>query len=171
MKKGEVVIYIDHNGKTHDAMIIAVRPMFKCGRCGLVSVQMTLEDCRGKYKPHRPKELIDTPMLTLSYPDATGVKVVDSVVHQSHPSKNESNPDLPRYVLNAWKRTDEGHVALPADHPHFDHPFAAYPAGGQLPRPPVSRPRHDEQLRRHQAGSDPVAVPEGEVRKTAYDRP
>lgn len=49
------------------------------------------------------------------------VKVYD-VKHISMLDR-ETNPDLTTFHVNAWKYEDEGHAALPEDHPAFDHPF------------------------------------------------
>jgi hypothetical protein len=63
------------------------------------------------------------PLVTLIYnapPTGEPQEVID-VPHISHPSRQETNPDLPSYPLHAWKHEEEEHRELPEDHPVHDH--------------------------------------------------
>jgi hypothetical protein len=131
MINGEFIKYIDTKGKEHNAQVISFRS----------------------------DEMSDEPLVTLSYvaPGRTIAVTVTDVVHQSHPSKDEPNPDLPRIVLHAWKYVDEGHVAPAADHPVFDHAHERPKTDefGQVI--PKARPHFEKQVAQHK--SNPAFVP------------
>ena len=57
--------------------------------------------------------------ISLAYVDPNGeerdnvVRVFD-IPHESHPSKDEINPDLPRVAVNCWRRLDQESSNSPA---------------------------------------------------------
>lgn len=97
IKKSDAVVYIDGFGREHDALVTVVNERYP-GRVTLVYVDVNL-------------------------PEPENVKKIYDVAHVSDASKQEPNPDLPSYDVNAWKERGELHRALPEDHPAFDHPF------------------------------------------------
>jgi hypothetical protein len=126
--KGHEVIYVDQVGAEHAALVTAMNGMHE----GFVSLIY-----------------IDP-----QAPESENVKKLFDVAHASHPSKDESNPDLPRYVVNAWKEPGESHLVLPSDHPAMDHPFRPVAVDQDGVRIPIARPEYEAQVAAHQAGED-----------------
>jgi hypothetical protein len=126
--KAGKVIYIDQAGREHEALVTAMNGMHD----GFVS--LIYIDPRA--------------------PEAENVRKVFDVAHVSHPSKDESNPNLPRYVINAWKEPWESHLALPSDHVAFDHPFRPVDVDQDGIPIPISRPEYEAQVAAHRAGPD-----------------
>lgn len=116
------VIYLDTKGKEHEALVFAVNPLNE----GYVSLVYVDE----------------------SRPDADNVVKLFDVRHMA--TIEETNPALPTYHLNCWKDPYEDHLALPADHPAFDHPhLPTTDADGKVI--PVDRPEYDAQVASYQA--------------------
>jgi hypothetical protein len=126
--KGHRVIYVDQVGREHAALVTAVNGL-NDGYVSLVYVDAKADETDNV------------------------IKEID-VAHASDPSKDESNPDLPRYVLNAWKEPGEFHQALPADHPAMDHPFLPVVVDQDGIPIPIARPVYEAQIAAHQAGPD-----------------
>ncbi len=114
MEKGKTVVYIDPAGVPHDALVLAEN--------GLNPGFVTLA------------------YVDLQAPESTNLKTVFDVPHFTDGSKDETNPAKPRYALNAWREHDEAHLGIPADHPHFDHPFKPADVAQNGEPIPVSRP-------------------------------
>lgn len=91
---GDLKIYIDPAGVSHNALVTAPNPA--------------------------SPDVLD---LVYVHP-TDGIKQVYGILPATDPSKKENNPDLPSYPLNAWKNPGDDHLQLPADHPNNDHPFA-----------------------------------------------
>lgn len=130
VEKQEHIIYIDGLSKEHDAIVTAVNQRGDyCSVCQssdrsdrrFVGGAPCTND--SFHKGTAPGEHY----VTLVYVDVHRnesdnlVKVYD-VKHISM-LERETNPDLTTFHVNAWKYEDEGHAALPEDHPAFDHPF------------------------------------------------
>jgi hypothetical protein len=114
MKKGTTVIFIDPAGVEHDALVFAENGM----NPGLLSVLF----------------------IDMSAPDQDNAKRVYDIPHFSDSSKDEINPELPRYAVNCYKEYGEAHLVPPADHPMFDHAFKSADVAQNGERIPVSRP-------------------------------
>lgn len=143
--KGTTVVYIDPAGAEHDALVTAINPLHE--------------------------NVIDIAYVDMGAVEAENLKKVFAVVHASDPSKDEvrehpvsdaalasvgqveidGNPELPRYVINAWKYKVEEHKALPVDHPQFDHPFKQPDLAQNGEVIPVERPGFDADKAGHLA--------------------
>lgn len=154
MEKSKAVAYIDPSGKEHVLLVTAINGLNE----GFIS---------GVY-------------VDASAPENDNVRKVFDVPHMSHPSRQEvrttpvsdparaavgeveveGNIDLPSYPLNCWKELGEQHLALPPDHPHFDHPFATFEedperraaiavTGGKPI--PAERPEYEKHIAAHNA--------------------
>jgi hypothetical protein len=123
-KKQDAVIYIDGYGREHDALVTAVN--------------------------EREQGFVTLVYVDVNAPEPENVKKLFDIAHVSHASKQEPNPDLPSYDVNAWKQRGELHRALPADHPAFDHPFLLPKldeAGNVIP---IDRPKTVAEVQSHQ---------------------
>jgi hypothetical protein len=122
--KGTSVLYIDPSGKEHTFLVTALNGLNE----GFIS---------GVY-------------VDMTAPEPDNLKSVYDIPHMSHESRQETNPDLPRYVVHCWKEKGESHLALPADHPQFDHP--GEPRTGEHGQQIVKeRPLHEANIAARQA--------------------
>lgn len=164
MHKTEPVIYIDPFGKEHVALVFAAkRKSTYRDRNGVehtlfTPVDQGTDDC-----------LVSGIYIDATAPESDNLKRFYDVVHFTDPSKEETNPALPTYEVNAWKELGEEHSALPSDHPAFDHPFHReferdekgnfkLDANGNkiLKQPP--RPEYDAHVAEHRAKPETQAA-------------
>lgn len=97
--------------------------------------------------------------LSLSYQDVEGRSIdVYDVPHFTHPSREETNPDLPTFHLHCWKNRGEDHTPIPKDHPMFDHPFEPITKDDDGRRVPKPRPMYDAVIAEHMASKLPSAA-------------
>lgn len=89
MKKGTTVIYVDPAGKEHEALVKALNGLNE----GFITVTY----------------------IDVDAPEAENLKTVFDIAHMSHSSKDESNPGLPRTVLNAWREKESDGLPSAAD--------------------------------------------------------
>lgn len=129
--KGTTVTYVDPFGKEHDALVTAENGLHP-GFLTLVYVDVNA-------------------------PEPENVKKLYDIAHISDPSKEETNPDLPTYHVNAWKERYEQHRMLPEDHPAFDHPFHAVERDQEGIPIPVHRPDYMSDVDAHLASGTPSA--------------
>jgi hypothetical protein len=146
-KKGQAVLYIDGFGREHEALVTAVNGM-NLGFVTLVHVD-------------------------INSPEADNIRKIFDVAHVSHESKQEPNPSLPSYDVNAWKFVGEIHRALPTDHPAFDHPFLPQKTDEQGNVIPIPRPATDAELTAHQASqtAKPAVADAGPTDAVPADEP
>jgi hypothetical protein len=132
MSKGQPLIYIDTKGEEIYAQEVSRRyvPVEKDGK-------VIREDL----------------LVSLQHPGPTPGQPITlhDLVHFTHPSKDEANPELPRIALHCWKYPGETHEQPAKDHPIHDKPF-------ELPQKdkmgnviPKARPQHEAHIARHQA--------------------
>jgi hypothetical protein len=119
MKVNDSVIYIDPQGVERNALVAAINGLHE-GVIDLVYVDANSE-----------------------------VQKKFGIVHASDESKQENNPDLPSYQLNAYKLPGEEHKALPSDHPAFDHPFKAAEKDDDGNVIAQSRPEYEAEVSEH----------------------
>jgi hypothetical protein len=93
-EKASVVIYIDRASVKHKALVVGVNNL--------------------------NPDVLDVAYFDLK---SDALKTEFGVPHMSDESKKETNPELPQYSLNCWKKYGEEHLAIPVDHPANDHPF------------------------------------------------
>lgn len=123
-KKQDAVVYIDGYGREHDALVTAVN--------------------------EREQGYVTLVYVDVNAPEPENVKKLFDIAHVLHASKQEPNPELPSYDVNAWKQRGELHRALPEDHPAFDHPFLPAKvdeAGNVIP---IDRPKTVAEAQAHQ---------------------
>ncbi|HEV7674389.1 MAG TPA: hypothetical protein VGQ12_07655 [Candidatus Angelobacter sp.] len=125
MNKGSVVLYIDRASVVFAALVVGVNNL--------------------------NPEVLDVAYFD---PKTDALKTEFGVPHMSDDSKKETNPALPQYSLNCWKRLSEEHLALPVDHPANDHPFEQKKQddSGRLIAKP--RPEFDKHVAEHNAEPD-----------------
>jgi hypothetical protein len=131
MKKGEFVTYIDNFGREHDALVFAVNP--------------------------RDSQLASLVIIDVNAPENANTQLLYDIPHASHDTRQESNPELPVYTLHAWKEEGEKHLAMPTDHPAFDHPFKEPEYDEAGIRKEKERPDYAAQLAEHQASLPSMA--------------
>lgn len=138
MRANDVIIFIDSKGVSHNALVKSFRQHMDASN-----------------------ELVDQePLVTLTYhkpPTDEPTELID-VPHMGHPSRQESNPDLPTYALHVWKFEDEEHLELPPDHPVHDHPFesAKFDDDGKVI--PKHRPIYEKHIQWHKAAKAGVTL-------------
>lgn len=123
-KKQDAVVYIDGYGREHDALVTAVN--------------------------EREQGFVTLVYVDVNAPEPENVKKLFDIAHVSHESKQEPNPDLPSYDVNAWKQRGELHRALPEDHPAFDHPFLLPKLDESGNVIPIDRPKTVAEVQSHQ---------------------
>ena len=134
--KTDVVIYVDHTGAEHKALVTAINGL-------------------------NPRHL----SLVYIDPKADERENVKQVydVQYLHDQFEENNPDLPKIHLNCWKFDGEEHTVAASDHPMFDHPFAPKPTdedGRVIEKP---RPEYDAQVAAHLESNPDVKIVDGTI--------
>lgn len=158
----KVVLFVDGKSVEHAALVKALRdlPVVECANCGRMKEQHIDGRCNPadvESKLYEEKIVHGEPLATLVYLDGSNEAVtVFDVPHITHPSRQEANPALPNYPVNAWKRIDEEHKALPEDHPQFDHPHEQPKFNNDGQRILKERPKYDGHLAAHQQTAEPT---------------
>lgn len=109
-------------------------------------------------------------VLDLVFVSAGEVETRYGVVHISDESKQENNPELPAYHLNVWKGRYEDHLAPPADHANFDHPFRPAPKDDVGHRVAIARPETEKQAGDYQKFLESVAEEAAKSEPAADER-
>ncbi|HLJ88833.1 MAG TPA: hypothetical protein VKZ53_18585 [Candidatus Angelobacter sp.] len=141
MRANDVVIFIDSQGVSHNALVKSFR------------------EPRGQNNILTDEE----PLISLTYYDeATGApREMLDVPHIGHPARQEKNADLPSYALHAWKFLNEEHLEVPPDHPLRDRPYSQAETDADGKVIPKRRPIYEEHIRRHLEGKQAAHHPGG----------